>query len=171
MKSHGVQKPWFSSSVLVDNFCLNGATQQRIDGDDLDGWTMLSEIATGIAFETRQMKAVMNSSSAKGATQLLSIIRNAIPSIRTAIGLSQILNGIEFAFGLEFPISFKWILEITKLFTFDLFALAEIGCMGSFTYHTKLALHTVVPVLVLVAMYFMYWVHKQRFQQKDSLQE
>ena len=69
-------------------------------------------------------------SSTSGA---LAKLGRFMPSIRTYIGLTQILNGIQFSFNIIFPPLFTLILDFLKLVSIDIFGALQLGCVGSWT--------------------------------------
>jgi predicted outer membrane repeat protein len=73
---------------------------------------------------------------------------NAVSSARTYIGLSQILNGMQFAFDIQFPSAFKSILNLLKLLALDIFATIQLGCLGSWTFYHKFIVTTLSPLLL-----------------------
>jgi hypothetical protein len=103
----------------------------------------------------------------QGAVEDIAILKialtaNAVASARTYIGLTQILNGMQFAFDIKFPSAFTRILDLLKLLALDIFATIQLGCWGRWTFYHKFAATTLCPMLVGATLYLFYRIHSSK---------
>ena len=78
------------------------------------------------------------------------------PSIKTAIGLTQILQGIPFAFDIDFPLNFNIFVEFFALFNLDMLNLFNVGCVSAWNFYHRLVAQSMTPVLLLVFVFLAY---------------
>ena len=83
------------------------------------------------------------------------------PSLKTFVGMTQILGGMSFAFNIEWPTIFNQIVEYSKALSIDFAAILPIGCFTTeWTFTQNFYMQVTYPPFVLVAMLI---IHKVRF--------
>jgi hypothetical protein len=100
----------------------------------------------------------------QGAVEDVAMLRaastaNAVTSARTYIGLTQILTGMQFAFGIQFPSVFTSILDLLKLMALDVLGTIQLGCLGSWTFYHKFTVTALSPLLLGAMLLLFYRIH------------
>ena len=91
------------------------------------------------------------------ANKLMSKIK---PSLKTFVGMMQILGGMSFAFNIEWPTIFNQIVEYSKALSIDFAAIIPIGCFTTeWTFTQNFYMQVSYPPFVLIAMLS---IHKVR---------
>jgi hypothetical protein len=82
--------------------------------------------------------------------------------VKIAIGLIQILTQLEFTLELRWPPYFAWLLHLLQIFSFDLFAFIDIGCMTTYTYYDKFGLAALMIPGFAGVTYAVFLTNKQK---------
>jgi hypothetical protein len=168
--TNGQQVPWEIDNLERSHtFCLSGSLADKLGEEDQTAWSMLEEAAEYAMFDLR---GGAGAESAKTASQMLSMMKASMPTWRTAIGLQQILSGIPFAFDLQWPAGFAYIISILKVFQLDLTGFVELGCMGSWSFYSALILQSsVMPLVLGGSLFLMYALRRRALAQYPDILE
>lgn len=167
--TNGQQVPWETDNLDGSHqFCLSGSSVDKLGEEDEGAWAMLQDVVEYAVFDLR--------GSARGGggsfSVVLSMIKASMPSWRTAISLQQILAGIPFAFDLQWPTGFAYIIDLLKVFQLDLTGLVEIGCMGSWSFYSALVLQsTVMPIVLGGSLSLMYAIRRRALEKYPDILE
>ena len=116
-------------------------------------------VAHDVFEETAGSRGGVRGAATSGA---LAKLFKAAPSVRSFIGMNQILSGIQFSFDITFPPLFADILEVLKLLSIDLFSAVRFGCMGSWSFYGKFATSTLGPAMIGGLLFVFYRKHASK---------
>jgi hypothetical protein len=94
----------------------------------------------------------------KEVTGVVAIINKVMSLVKSCIGLFQVISQLEFTLDLSFPSTFKWFIDVVKIFSLDMLGWLDIGCITSFTYYVKFTFGILLPAMLLIGCVISYAV-------------
>jgi hypothetical protein len=95
------------------------------------------------------------------------MIGSVKPSLKSYIGLTQILGGMSFAFDIEWPNLFDELVALTKLLSIDVASLLPMGCFaGVWTFTGNFYFQIGYPLIVLLLFFALYKVRKSQLPEQ-----
>jgi hypothetical protein len=74
-----------------------------------------------------------------GPSETFGTMHTIIVFVKITISLVQIVSQLEVALTLRFPDVFRWFVDLLKVFSFDILAFIDIGCLTTYSYYQKFA--------------------------------
>ena len=156
--SKGGQIPWVRSGLKDENtsFCLSGRLAKEDEEEEEDTFEEITEDASGFAEENLTYTPNNAAGESSKFDDFFKMLMSMKPSIRIAIGLTQVLNGMNFAFSVPFPQAFKALMAETKVLSVDIFALVTMGCLGKWDFYDNFYAQIILIPVVLLVLWSMY---------------
>jgi len=79
---------------------------------------------------------------------------------KIAIGLVQVLTQLEFCLQLSWPDSFRWFINLLKVFSMDLLGFVDVGCLSTYTYTGKFYFAMLLAPIMLGSVGLVYQLRK-----------
>ena len=79
---------------------------------------------------------------------------------KIAISLVQVLTQLEFSLSLVWPPSFRWFIDLLKVFSMDLLGFVNIGCVTQYTYTSKFTFAMLLTPVMLISVGVVYQLRK-----------
>jgi hypothetical protein len=79
---------------------------------------------------------------------------------KIGVSLAQILGQLEFCLSMPWPMTFRWFIDLLKVFSVDLLSFLSVGCLTQYTYMTKFMFANLLGPIMLLAVGVMYRVQK-----------
>ena len=92
----------------------------------------------------------------KEVTGVVAIVNKVMSLAKSCIGLFQVISQLEFTLDLSFPDTFKWFIDVVKIFSLDMLGWLDIGCVTSFTYYVKFTFGILLPAMLLIGCAISY---------------
>lgn len=180
LRSRGVQVPWEVDHLEgADGFTISGeepdaqAVEDGKAGDEEDTLSDALE-ASQEFFTADEYKEMAGQYSYMARMKSLpkvgvKFLGRIMPSLRIAIGLTQVLSGMNFAFEVTFPPVFTTVIAELKISSLDFMSLVKFNCIGDWTfYHTFTSQVLMLPVFVGI-MYMMWRMHNSALEGMKGL--
>ena len=170
--SRGAQTSWECDRLDSKDFCICGC---RAEVSEEDGLVLEEhEELTSIMQQAHEQEQNARAARIEGAGEdgggsnfisaffgrLFKGIGAMMPAIRTAIGLTQVLSGMSFAFDIKFPPMFTELMSQLKVLQIDIWSILPFGCISEFTYYSTFYGQTITPPVVLTIMYLIHKIRK-----------
>jgi hypothetical protein len=79
---------------------------------------------------------------------------------KIAISLAQVLTQLEFSLSVTWPATFRWFIDLLKLFSMDLLGFLDIGCVTQYTYTSKFTFAMLLAPIMLLGVLAVYQLRK-----------
>ena len=142
------------------DYCADGYSRPGFTGEctECSGSLSLAWAVGGAAIAVALVTLVLYWISALHGT----VTKTAVVITLGKIGVSlvQIITQLEFCLNVAWPMTFRWFVDLLKVFSMDLLGFLNIGCLSQYTYMSKFMFANLLGPIMLIAVGVVYQIRK-----------
>ena len=142
------------------DYCADGYSRPGFTGEcnECSGSLSVAWAVGGAAIAVALVTLVLYWISALHGTVTKTAVLLTLGKI--GVSLVQILTQLEFCLNVAWPITFRWFVDLLKVFSMDLLGFLNIGCLSQYTYMSKFMFANLLGPIMLIAVGVVYQIRK-----------